>query len=126
MEGSRQVRTRERARPSGQERSILNAVPGSAAEAEAGAAIRDPGGSRCGWRGDGDGVGRCAAAAVGGRLGVRLDDVQYSTTIYRAVALSELRKTPMSCRICCLNEIANCVKEHSVQDLADLCEILNC
>lgn len=37
------VRTRERGRPSGQERSILNAVPGSAAEAGTGAAIRAPG-----------------------------------------------------------------------------------
>ena len=57
----RQVRTRERGRPSGQERRILNAVPGSAAEAGAGAAIR------CGWRGDGDGGGAGNAGLAGAR-----------------------------------------------------------
>jgi hypothetical protein len=40
-EGTREsVLTRERGRPAGQERRSLNAVPGSAAEAEAVAAIR--------------------------------------------------------------------------------------
>ena len=125
-EEGEEVRTRERGRPSGQERSILNAVPGSAAEAGAGAAIRAPGA--------GGGATETGLAGARQRRSAAgwVSEATYSTVrdaINRAVALSE--KAPiMSCRICCLNvrKLQNCLladgslkQEHFVQDLADLC-----
>ena len=91
------VRTRERGRPSGQERSILNAVPGSAAEAEAeaeaGAAIRAPGA--------GGGATETGLAGARQRRSAAgwVSEATYSTVQYETLARSHCQKKLLLCRV---------------------------